>query len=198
LLLTQACDDVSSEVFVKSQALTADTLSFFAEYQEPLLSWDAQMYGLASLPFCYITLRSDRDGRVWSGDGNAEGAWDFRGELTPGDHRLTFEARSTLGMSISMNYNVTVRGNEAPDCRIELPVAGQTFVSGEPIDFVASTWDADGDPTSSLWSSSLDGGLIEGDAWTMSLKSSGEHQITLSTRDAFGERCTDTVSIQID
>ena len=197
LSMTPACVE-SGEFVVTDQALVTEGLELLLEMDEILLAWDVRIKGRVNIPNCHIALESDIDGRFWAGDGDEKGEWSFRGELTPGLHNLVFSIRTDFGQEMSFSYAVEVRGNTAPSCRIAAPLDGQTYSSIEPIAFVAKNSDEEGDEFLSLWTSSLMGGLIEGEEWSMVLDVPGQHELTLEATDVYGLACTDTVTIWVE
>jgi len=197
LFLMQGCTDFE-EVVMSNQALVTEAVDLLVSFDDPLFSWDTRIDGVVSLPYSQVTLRSDVDGRVWSGEGDAEGAWSFRGAMSPGEHTLVFEVRSEFGHVADFTHDVSVRDNEDPLCSIQSPLDGASYAQGEAIDFIADNADPDDDPLLHLWTSDLEGGLIEGEEWSMVLSLSGQHLIQLDAFDSFGGLCSDTVTIQVE
>jgi hypothetical protein len=122
----------------------------------------------------------------------------FSGEMSPGVHVLTFQVRCEDSVFVTYTYEVHIRGNERPECRIASPLDGQIYTAGRPIAFIGDNWDPDDDVLLQLWSSDRDGGLFEGDEWAMAFFTPGEHVIRVNVSDDFGDTCTDSVSIWIE
>ena len=70
LLGTPGCTNMG-DIVVTDQALVTSGLELILEMDEVLLAWDVRINGRVNVPFCHLSLESDIDGRIWSGDGDS-------------------------------------------------------------------------------------------------------------------------------
>ena len=180
------------------QPLVADRPQVEVFWDDELLSWDARIAGSVSQGVCQIGLYSSLDGFVWSGLSDEYGEWVFRGQLSPGETDFALRVRCDGMATMTLRKTVFVRENASPECRIASPLDGQVYRTGAQIAFVGDNWDPDDDELLELWASSLDGGLIEGEEWAMSIHTPGAHDIHLNVIDEFGASCSDTVTIYLE
>jgi len=186
------------EPVVVERPLMSERTVLTVDMDEPIYSWDARISGTLAVQDCRLTLASDIDGRLWSGQADDKGHWSYMGTMHPGMHQLTFEVVCGGTSVVKYFYPAFVRDNEAPLCRIASPLDGQRYFAGEPIAFIADNWDPDDDEIVELWQSSVNGGLFQGQEWGMALLSVGEHHIRVEAKDIFGAQCWDEVVIYID
>ena len=90
--------------------------------------------------------------------------------------------------------------NTAPSASITAPSNGSSYTVGDNVSFAGSANDAeDGDITASLsWSSSIDGAIGSGGAFSTSGLSQGNHTITASVTDSGGLSDSDSISISVN
>jgi len=90
-------------------------------------------------------------------------------------------------------------GNTAPTVIISSPSNGAVFTEGQSISFSGSADDTeDGDLTTSLaWTSSLDGAIGSGGAFSSAL-SVGSHTVTASVTDSGGLAGNDAISVTVN
>ena len=127
--------------------------------------------------------------------------------LSEGTHTIIFTAIESETRQGSDTITIEVGGsNILPDCGIINPIVGDTFGTGEIIEFAGEASDPD-IPSSELtaeWSSNLDGTLsqtpVNSDG-TFSIGiaslSNGPHTVTLTVLDEVGGSCTDSVELVV-
>ena len=125
--------------------------------------------------------------------------------LSEGTHTITFTAFESETRQGTDTITIEVGGpNQLPTCGIISPIAGQTYSSGEIIEFAGEASDPD-IPNSELtaeWRSNVDGVFSstpvnsDGSFSTgISTLSDGPHTITLSVFDEVGGSCTDSIDV---
>ncbi|PSW03729.1 metallophosphoesterase [Photobacterium lipolyticum] len=111
--------------------------------------------------------------------------------LSAGTHTITASVSDSEGQPASAQITVTVTvvtANTAPTVGVSAPAGNASFAVGDTVTFSGTATDAeDGDLGSSLaWSSSLDGAIGTGGAFSTSSLSEGNHTITASVSDTGG------------
>ena len=90
--------------------------------------------------------------------------------------------------------------NSKPVAEITSPARGSTYTTEDGIAFAGNGTDSeDGDLSgkSLLWSSDIDGPIGDGESFTSTPLSAGNHQITLTAYDSEGAAGTDAVAISV-
>lgn len=148
------------------------------------------------LGFLNCRLSTQQAGTLWEGNPNPDGTWQWEGQLAPGLHVVRFEAADVSGNVSVDEWELFVRFNEAPSCRIESPKPG-SYSQSEALLFKARANDSDDDELELYWSSDQEGTLFEGYSWSLMLQNPGRHLIEFSVVDPFGASCVDRVEIMV-
>ncbi len=148
---------------------------------------------------CVVTWASDVDGPLGTGK-SIDHAF-----MAPGDRVITATATDSDGAFVTDTITVQT-SNSPPHMTIQEPVAGQSFITGVPVQFQGEGWDVN-EPFQSLncnlltWSSSHPADA----AWqptdcvvTRTFATPGIRTITLAGTDSGGLQDTDTVTIGIN
>ncbi len=120
----------------------------------------------------------------------------INGDLTPiGPDSLD----SQIG-DLAQYITLPTPANTEPTVTIASPSDGATFLEGQSVDFDADALDAeDGDLSASLdWTSSIDGAIGTGAAFSISTLSVGTHTIAASVQDSGTLTGEDTISVTIE
>jgi len=122
------------------------------------------------------------------------------------DWRIPTLFALTLHLGCAQDKGDTAQST-SPTANIQAPLAGASFNSGEPIEFLGMVGDAEDHPTALdiTWSSDVDGVLQTGRSsdddgttyLTIHTLSAGGHTVVLSVSDSSGNSDEDTVSILI-
>ncbi len=137
-----------------------------------------------------IAWSSDLDGSLGTGGS-------FTKRLSKGTHLVTARVTDAGGLTRTASVTVNVT-NSLPTIAIQAPVGGSSFATTDEISFrgTASDFD-DGDLAPSIeWSSSIDGSIGGGGAFTRQL-SNGTHTITARVTDSDGASRTASVTITV-
>ena len=134
---------------------------------------------------------SSIDGSIGSGGSFSTGA------LSVGSHTIT--ASVTDSHSETGSAAITVVVNAVPVVSVTGPVDGHSVVEDTSVSFTGTASDPeDGDLTASLsWTSSLDGGIGSGGAFSTANLSVGTHTITASASDSHGAAASDTIAVTV-
>jgi uncharacterized protein YjiK len=102
------------------------------------------------------------------------------------------------GMLFELSFSSS--GDALPTVSITAPSDGGMFVEGESVSFAGTASDAeDGDLTADLaWTSSLDGPIGTGGAFSAGALTLGTHLITASVTDSGGQQALSTISITVN
>jgi hypothetical protein len=113
---------------------------------------------------------------------------------------ITASVTDSHGAPGLATLSISVNANTAPVVDIALPPSGSTYVEGEEIAFSATAVDAeDGDLAAGLsWSSSLDGPIGSGAAFSYAGLSLGLHTVTASVTDSHGALGLDSVLVLVE
>jgi hypothetical protein len=110
-------------------------------------------------------------------------------DLSPGPHKITFEATDSGGLSASASVSLNI-GNTPPDVpTIFQPKHQEKVYANVPIALLGQAWDAEegwlgGDNLS--WSSDRDGVLASGAQAKATFKTPGSHVLRFQATDALG------------
>lgn len=141
-----------------------------------------------------LTWRSDRDGVLGTGSAISR-------TLSAGVHRITLDASDSRGAVFRAERTISVAAPlTSLNTVITAPGNGTTFTQGAPVSFAGSAEDPVAGPLGGaalVWTSSLDGQIGTGTAFSRSVLSLGTHVITLRARNASGSVESATVSITI-
>jgi PKD repeat protein len=147
---------------------------------------------------------ADEDGLTlaWESslDGTLSGVASFtRSNLSVGVHVISFIASDGTAADTAQRTITIV--NLAPTAAITAPTGGSVFNLGSPVGFSGSGTDPEDGTLGGAalaWSSSLDGDIGFGVAFSLSNLSAGSHLIRLVVTDTDGASDTATVSIRIN
>ena len=114
--------------------------------------------------------------------------------LSVNKHIITVSYTSG-GYTVTDSVNVTIK--KASEVTINSPIDGASFLHNEKI-FFSSNSVFDGVLTDTIWSSSLDGQIGQGDSINISTLSAGIHTITAKSTPALGSEFSSTSTITVD
>ncbi|HET7292121.1 MAG TPA: Ig-like domain-containing protein [Vicinamibacteria bacterium] len=139
-----------------------------------------------------LSWTSSRDGLIGTGGTFSTAA------LSGGTHVITAGVADGSGLSGSAQVSVTI--TRPPLVTITAPSNGATVDPGVAVAFAGSASDPeDGDLTSALaWSSSLNGNIGSGGAFTFSNLVPGSHTITASVADTAGSVGTSSITLVVN
>ena len=150
---------------------------------------------------------SSIDGELPTRTPNTDGLVDEYLTLSEGEHAITLTVEDLSGKVTTQNISINVNGvNTAPSCGITSPTEGDTFISGENINFIGNATDSEIDFTELeiMWRSDQDGdlgpGLIDSSGqvtFSTDTLSSTTHNIQFEVKDELEAVCTDTVTISV-
>ncbi len=122
--------------------------------------------------------------------------------------RLTTEDLREAGYGAEVRVIRELPAAQAPDVRIIEPLDSSVHHAGETIDFhgrattmIGSSEGGAGVPlpdSALVWTSSIDGQIGVGARFATAGLSEGEHTITLTATDEYGQRATDSITIRLD
>ena len=140
---------------------------------------------------------SSRDGQIGTGN------FFQLSTLSAGTHTITLTVYDSAGATGTTTVVITITaasGNQPPTAIITTPVSGTTGTTTVPVLFSGTATDPeDGvlSGTSLVWSSSLDGALGTGTAFTKSM-SAGNHIVTLTATDSGGSPNATTTTLIVN
>ncbi|CAM2011151.1 CUB domain-containing protein [Acanthopleuribacter pedis] len=127
------------------------------------------------------------------------------GKVTAGNPSgaLTFRFISddnTTGHGWAAHFGTEATPNQEPEVAVTAPGDGAVFTAGTTITFSGTATDAeDGDLAANLsWTSSLDGALGNGAAFSISTLSVGTHTVTASVNDSAGASGSAAISVTVE
>ena len=141
-----------------------------------------------------LSWTSSLDGAIGSGAGFSVSS------LSVGTHTITASVSDSHGAPGSASISLDVNANVAPVVTLTSPAEGTIATETDSIGFGATASDfEDGDVGANLsWSSSLDGPIGSGEAFTLSSLSVGAHTITASVTDSHGGTGSASVSVTVN
>jgi len=142
-----------------------------------------------------VTWTSNKDGEIATG---AEAS----PVISIGEHVISataIDSESATAVA-TISIGIDPLPPQEPTASIELPFEGETFASGELVQFVGTATFpgvAELPPSAFVWSSSLDGEIGVGPQVSSDVLSGGNHLITLTVTDPPATVATASVSISI-
>jgi hypothetical protein len=138
---------------------------------------------------------SSRDGQL------ATGTSFNTTSLSVGTHTIVLTATDSHGFSGTAQITITVTPpGDPPVVTITSPAHGFSAQAGEQVDFTGTATDTeDGSLTggSLVWTSSRDGQIGTGEAFSTTTLSVGTHTITLRATDSHGWQSTDQITVTV-
>ena len=121
--------------------------------------------------------------------------------LFAGTHVINATVKDSNGNTVSTAITVVVKPttNTPPTITMLAPADGSTFVQGSTINFEANASDAeDGNRTQSIqWTSSINGPIGTGGAFSTAALSVGTHIITATVQDSSGNTVSSTITVVV-
>ncbi|MBI4010477.1 MAG: hypothetical protein HY361_04820, partial [Candidatus Aenigmarchaeota archaeon] len=121
----------------------------------------------------------------------------FTRQLPLGYHTLSVEFTDADNAKRRAISKVHVKSNKAPTALILRPKTGTSYGKGDPVDFIGSATDPDGQIAEWWWTSSIDGEIGTMPEFVLRNLSLGKHDVTLLVVDNDANKYTDTFSVWI-